>query len=414
MEFEIIFAIPCHPDAFDDKKTWNLRESPLYRFGTRRVRCQSIHGFLAGVSSSGLSTMPKLFIPGPVQVSERTMRAFTTPLIGHRSNDFKKLYERIHGRLQQMFGTQQPVFLSTSSAWGVMEGSIRNLVNKGKVLNCMCGAFSDKWLDVSKRCGRDAVALQVPWGEPIRGDAIRSKLSEGGFEAVTVIHNETSTGVMSPIQEIAQAVREFPEVMLIVDSVSSFSTLPIPMDELGIDVLLTGSQKALALPPGLALFSASPRAMERAKSVPGRGYYFDFIEFQKNQAEFMTPSTPSISHIFALESKLDEIFEEGVENRYARHQTNNNLVHAWVRKQGFDFFAPTEYRSRSLTCVKNNRDIDVADFVKRLKDKHGFIIDGGYGKLKGQTFRLSNMGDETPETMQELLNALDDVLPALP
>jgi aspartate aminotransferase-like enzyme len=357
------------------------------------------------------SDLVKLFIPGPVQVSEKTFAAFCRPMIGHRSGDFKKLYASIHPRLQELFGTQQPVFLSTSSAWGVMEGAIRNLVGEGKVLNCMCGAFSDKWLDVSKRCGKQAEGLQVEWGQPIRGEQIREKLKAGGFEAVTVIHNETSTGVMSPIQEIAEAMREFPEVLLIVDSVSSFSTVPIPMDALGIDVLLTGTQKALALPPGLALFSASARAMARAAKVPARGYYFDFVEFQKNQADDMTPSTPSISHIYALQSKLDDIFTEGVEARYRRHADTNALVHEWVRRQGFEFFAPEGYRSKSLTCVANNRGIDVAELVKRTKERHGFVIDGGYGKLKGKTFRLSNMGDETPATIQELIAALDDCLP---
>src|SRR5215213_10910591 len=282
----------------------------------------------------------KLFIPGPVHVSARTFAAMTEPMIGHRSGDFKKLYASIHPRLQELFGTKQPVFLSTSSAWGVMEGAVRNLVGEGKVLNCMCGAFSDKWLDVSKRCGKRGEPLQVPWGQPIRGEQIREKLQGAGFEAVTVIHNETSTGVMSPIAEIAEAVREFPEVMLIVDSVSSFSVVPIPMDKLGIDVLLTGSQKALALPPGLSVFSASQRAFARAETVKQRGYYFDFLEFKKNQAENMTPSTPSISHIYALESKLDDIFTEGVSNRHARHAENNAIVHDWVKARGFEFFAP--------------------------------------------------------------------------
>jgi aspartate aminotransferase-like enzyme len=356
--------------------------------------------------------MPKLFIPGPVQVSEKTFRAFCQPMIGHRSGDFKKLYASIHPRLQELFGTTQPVFLSTSSAWGVMEGSVRNLVGSGKVLNCMCGAFSDKWFDVSKKCGKEPVALQVEWGQPIRGEQIREQLKQGGFEAITVIHNETSTGVMSDIREIAEAVREFPEVMLIVDTVSSFSTVPIPMDELGIDVLLTGSQKALAMPPGLALFSASKKAMERAATVKGRGYYFDFLEFAKNQAEDMTPSTPSISHIYALQSKLDDIFTEGVAARHARHAQLNAMVHDWAVKKGFEFFAPEGYRSKSLTCVANNRNIDVAALLAALKSKHGFIIDGGYGKLKGKTFRLSNMGDETRETITELLNALDAEIPA--
>ena len=352
----------------------------------------------------------KLFIPGPVHVSDKTFRAFTHPLIGHRSGDFKKLYGGIQPRLQELWGTTQPVFLSTSSAWGVMEGAVRNLVGSGTVLNCMCGAFSDKWLDVSKKCGKDAVALQVEWGQPIRGEQLDAALSAGGFDAVTIIHNETSTGVMSDIAELAAVLRKYPDVCSIVDSVSSFSVLPLPMDELGIDVLLTGSQKALAMPPGLALFSASKRAMERAATVKGRGYYFDFIEFAKNQAEDMTPSTPSISHIYALESKLDDIFTEGLAARFARHAENNALVAEWVKARGFDFFAPEGYRSQSLTCVANTRDIDVAAMVKTLKDKHDIVLDGGYGKLKGKTFRISNMGDETPDTMRALLTALDDCL----
>ena len=214
---------------------------------------------------------------------------------------------------------------------------------------------------------------------------------------------------MSDIREIAAVMKDFPDTLLVVDSVSSFSVVPLPMDELGIDVLLTGSQKALAMPPGLALFAASKKAMERAATVKGRGYYFDFVEFAKNQAEDMTPSTPSISHIYALESKLDDIFTEGVAARHARHAENNSIVHEWVRKHGFDFFAPEGFRSKSLTCIANNKGIDVAEMAKKAKER-GFIIDGGYGKLKGKTFRLSNMGDETPATMRELLTALDECL----
>ncbi|HEV7868620.1 MAG TPA: alanine--glyoxylate aminotransferase family protein [Chthoniobacteraceae bacterium] len=355
---------------------------------------------------------PKLFIPGPVQVSEKTFAAMCQPMIGHRSGDFKKLYAAIQPQLQELFGTKQPVFLSTSSAWGVMEGAIRNLVGSGKVLNCMCGAFSDKWFDVSKKCGKEAVSLQVEWGQPIRGEQIREKLSEGGYDAVTLIHNETSTGVMSPIVEIATVMRDFPDVCLIVDSVSSFSVVPIPMDELGIDVLLTGSQKALAMPPGLALFAASEKAMQRAATVKGRGYYFDFLEFKKNQAEDMTPSTPTIPHIYALQSKLEDIFVEGIAARHARHAELNEMVHAWVRRHGFEFFAPEGYRSKSLTCVANNKGIDVPALLAKLKSRHSLIIDGGYGKIKGQTFRLSNMGDETAATIAVLLAALDESLPA--
>ncbi len=351
----------------------------------------------------------KLFIPGPIEVSEKTFRAMCTPMIGHRGSEFKKLYGDIQPRLKTLFGTQRPVFLSTSSAWGVMEGAIRNLTTK-KVLNGMCGAFSDKWFDVSKRCGKDAEALQVEWGQSIEPEMVRAKLSEGGFDSFTLIHNETSCGVRNPLPDIAAVLREFPEVLFIVDCVSSFSTQPIAMDELGIDVLLTGSQKALALPPGLSLFAVSERAMKRAESIKDRGYYFDFVEFAKNQEQDMTPSTPAISLIYALQSKLDDIFTEGVDARHSRHAALNAQVHEWVAARGFEFFAPEGRRSLSLTCAKNNRDIDIASWIKRLREKHRFVIDGGYGKLKGKTFRISNMGDESCETIATLLSALDDTL----
>ena len=347
----------------------------------------------------------KLFIPGPVEVSQKTFAAMTQPMIGHRSPDFKALYRAVYPGLQQLFQTRQPVFLSTSSAWGVMEGAIRNLVKKG-VLNCMCGAFSDKWFDVSKRCGKHAVPLQVEWGKPIDPGEVDAQLATGQFDAITLIHNETSTGLVNPLTQISDVVRNYPEVIFIVDTVSSFSALPIPMDELAIDLMLTGSQKALALPPGLSLFSASQRAFERASQIDDRGYYFDLLEFKKNAEEFMTPSTPTIPHIYALRSKLEEIFTEGLEHRYRRHVETNRLVHEWVNANGFEFFSQEGYRSVTLTCVKNNREIDVAGFVKRVREEHGFQIDGGYGKIKGKTFRISNMGDETVETMQPLLEAL--------
>jgi aspartate aminotransferase-like enzyme len=354
----------------------------------------------------------KLFTPGPVEVSPKTLEAFSRPMIGHRGEAFKNLYRDIHPNLQTLFGTKQPVLLSTSSAWGVMEASIRNLVGK-RVLCCMCGAFSDKWLDVAKRCGREAEALQVEWGKHIDHKDVDLALTSGKFDTVTLIHNETSTGVMSPLPEICCTLAKYPDVLLIVDTVSSFSAVKIDMDALGIDVMLTGAQKALALPPGFSLFSVSEKAFAQAKTIPNRGYYFDFLEFKKQQGEWMTPSTPSIGHIFALQSKLDEIFAEGLDARFDRHAKTNALVHNWVRRVGFDFFAEEGFRSKALTCVKNTRGIDVVATAKKLREKHHLVIDPGYGKLKGQTFRLSNMGDETEETVSYLLACLDDCLPNL-
>jgi aspartate aminotransferase-like enzyme len=354
----------------------------------------------------------KLFIPGPVEVSPATFAAMSQPMMGHRGKGFQDMYAEIQPQLQTLFGTQGLVFLSTSSAWGVMEGAIRNLVAK-KVLNCCCGAFSDKWYDVAKRCGKQAEAYQVEWGQPILAEEIDKRLATGEFDALTLIHNETSTGVLNPIKEIAALKAKYPEVMFIVDSVSGFTTVPMSFDELGIDVLLTGSQKAFALPPGLALFTASEAAYARAATMPDRGYYFDFLEFRANGEKSMTPSTPCISLIYGLKHQLEVIFNEGIENRFARHERLNGLVHDWVRRNGFEFFAPEGYRSKSLTCVANNREIDVAKLNAILKSDHSLIIDGGYGKLKGKTFRISNMGDETDETIQSLIASLDDALSKL-
>jgi Serine-pyruvate aminotransferase/archaeal aspartate aminotransferase len=352
----------------------------------------------------------KLFIPGPVEVSAKTLAAFAQPVIGHRGEAFKNLYRTIHPKLQELFGTKQPVFLSTSSAWGVMEAAIRNVV-RDRVLCCMCGAFSDKWLEVARRCGKEGEPLQVPWGKHISPAEIDSRLATGRFDTVTLIHNETSTGVMNPLPEVCCTLAKYPNVALIIDAVSSFSAVPISMDALGIDVMLTGSQKALALPPGFSVFSVSDRAFERAAANSDRGYYFDFLEFKKQQADFMTPSTPSIGHVFALQSKLEEIYAEGFANRFARHARTNALVHEWVRKRGFEFFAEENFRSVTLTCVKNSRGVEVPRLVRNLREKHHLVIDGGYGKIKGETFRLSNMGDESEATISHLLACLDDCLP---
>ena len=355
----------------------------------------------------------KLFIPGPVAVSEKTLRAMAQPMIGHRSTDFVALYNSLQPGLQAIAGTKDPVYLSTSSAWGVMEGSIRNVV-KRKVLCCMNGAFSDKWLDVAQRCGKPAAALKFEWGQPVDPAALRRELATGGYDALTLIHNETSCGCMSDLAAIMSVVREFPEVITIVDTVSSLSALPIPKDDLGIDVLVSGSQKALALPPGLSFLSVSAKALARAATVSDRGYYFDFLEFQKNHANGMTPSTPSIPHIYALKSQLEVIAAEGLATRYARHARLNQTVRAWALAKGFRLFPREGYGSVTLNCLANTPGYDLPALNKILKAKHGLVIDGGYGKLKGTTLRISNMGDETDATIAALLSSLDAALAETP
>ena len=278
----------------------------------------------------------------------------------------------------------------------------------------MKGAFSDKWLDVAKRCGMEAEALQVEWGSPILPEQIDQRLATGEFDAITLVHNETSTGVMSPLAEIAQLKAKYPDVMFIVDSVSSLSGVKIEFDRLGIDLLLAGTQKAFALPPGLSVFTVSQAALDRAATINDRGYYFDLHEFQKNAEKRMTPSTPSIGHIYALQSKLEDMMVEGLDARFARHAKLAQMTRDWAAGNGFTLFPEPGYESQTLTCVNNGakpggREIDVPKLQGLMKER-GILIDGGYGKIKGKTFRLSSMGDETEETMQSLYGLLDESL----
>lgn len=362
------------------------------------------------INSHPLMSLPKLYIPGPVDIAPETYAAMAEPIIGHRGSDFEALYASIQPNLKKIAGTERPVFLSTSSAWGVMEASIRNLVQK-KVLNLCCGAFSDKWFSVAKSCGKEAEKIQVEWGEAIDPEAVRAKLAEGGFDVVTCVHNETSTGVMNPIKEIAAVVKEFDDVLFVVDTVSSFSAVPTPMDAWGVDVLLAGVQKALALPPGLTIFACSEAAIARAATTPDRGYYFDFLEFVKADEKNNTPSTPAIALLYALRQKVNSIIEEGLENRYARHDKLNGMINQWATKHGFKNFAQEGFESKSLVCIQNNLEMDVPAFIKAVRAKHNLLLNGGYAKIKGITFRISNMGNETEETINELINALDDVIP---
>jgi aspartate aminotransferase-like enzyme len=354
----------------------------------------------------------KLFIPGPVEVSPKTFAAFCRPMMGHRSKSFQELSRRVQPGLQTLFHTRQPVFVATGSAWSVMEASLRNLVSK-KVLTCMSGAFSDKWYDVALKCGKQAEKLQVEWGQPITPEAVERHLSTGAFDAITLIHNETSTGTMNPLADIAAVVRKYPDVQFIVDTVSSFSAVDIDFDALGIDVMLAGVQKALALPPGATVFAVSEKAFAKAAKQADRGYYLDFLEFKKNQESDMTPTTPSISHFYALESKIEDILAEGVANRHRRHLDNAKLTRQWAVDRGFGLFPAAGYESVSLTCVRNTRNIDTAKLIAWLKENHSCVIDGGYGKIKGTTFRISHMGDESTDSIRQLLGWLDEGLKAV-
>jgi aspartate aminotransferase-like enzyme len=353
----------------------------------------------------------KLFIPGPIEVSPEILKAMGTPMIGHRMPEYARLHKGVTDKLKTLLFTEDRVFLATSSAFGAMEGAVRNLVGT-RCANFCNGAFSDKWHDVTVRCGKEADAVKVPWGEPITPELVEATLATGKYDSITLIHNETSTGVMSPLPEIAEVLKRYPEVVSIIDTVSSMSALKIPLAELGIDCCIFGVQKALALPPGLTVFTATEKALERAKTVSGRGYYFDFLEFAAADEKDNTPSTPCISLIFALDLQLDRIFAEGPENRWQRHRELAGFVRGWVQEHGFGLFPAEPYRSLTLTCATNERGTDLAQLKKRLGER-GYAFDDGYGKLKGKTFRVAHMGDMQLGDLKEITAEMEELLKTL-
>ncbi len=353
----------------------------------------------------------KLFIPGPTEVRPEILDAQTQWMVGHRMPECIDLVGQIKPKLSQVFFTEQTVLISASSGTGLWEAAARNCVNK-KVLTCVNGAFASRFSDVAEMNGKAIEVLDVPWGQPILPEPVVARLATGEFDAVSIVHNETSTGVTSPIREIAQAIRALPngnDIMILVDSVSGLAGARIEMDAWDLDVLLASSQKAFALPPGISFCAVSDRAMAKAKTVPARGYYFDFISLAKSMAKNQTPATPAVSLLFALDRQLDDMMAEGMENRFTRHLAMRDRTLEWARGQGFDIFATPGYESPTVTCISNNREIDISAFNKFLRTK-GMIISNGYGDLKGKTFRIAHMGDTQMHELEELYAAMDEFL----
>ena len=349
----------------------------------------------------------KLFIPGPTEVRPEILQAMATPLIGHRTKDFENLYATLSHKLQDFLYTKGQVFLFTSAATGVMEATVRNTVAK-RCLSCMCGAFSDLWHTLTTSNGIEADPLQVEWGKAIKPEMIDKKLKTGKYDAITFVYNETSTGVMNPLYEVAEVMKKYPDVMFLVDAVSGMAGVKIEVDELGIDVCLAGVQKAFALPPGLTICIVSEKALKKAATVKNRGYYFDFLTMLEYHQKNRIPTTPSISHLFALNAQMDDIAKEGYDNRFQRHRKMAKIVQEWA-KEYFDLFAEPGYESLTLTCIKNTRGISVADLNNEL-GKHWVLICSGFGKLREQTFRIAHMGDTQVSDIMGLLELINSII----
>lgn len=353
--------------------------------------------------------MHRMFVPGPVDVADEVLQAQAAPMLPHRSKEFEAIYRRASEKAQQLFLTQYRVFLTASSGTGLQEAAIRNFVDK-KVLSCVNGAFADRWHEVAASNGKETEKLAFEWDQPVAPERVADAVKRGGFEAVTVVHNETSTGLVNPVREIAAAVRAAaPETLVLVDAVSSLSGAKIEMDAWGLDMVLTSSQKCLALPPGLALGAVSDRAMEKAAKVQNKGWYFDLVRMEKHRLKDSSPATPAMSLIYALDKQLDRILAEGLEARFARHSAMAKRVQDWAEAHDLNMYAPAGFRSQTVTTIKNERGWEVSALNKFLLER-GMRIANGYGALKNITFRIAHMGETQMADIEALLEAMEEYL----
>ena len=353
--------------------------------------------------------MSRMFVPGPVDVADEVLQAQAAPMLPHRSKEFEAIFRRASEKSQGLFYTIYRVFLTASSGTGLQEAAIRNFVNK-RVLSVVNGAFADRWYEVAMSNGKEAEKLSFDWDTPASPDRSADTVKGGGFEALTIVHNETSTGMENPVKEIAEAVRAAsPNTLIFVDAVSSLAGARIEMDAWGLDMILTSSQKCLALPPGLALGAVSDRAMKKAESVENRGWYFDLLRMEKHRNKDSSPATPAMSLIYALDYQLDRIFAEGLENRFARHSAMAKRVQGWAEAHDLSMYAPEGFRSQTVTTIKNDRGFSVSDLNAFLRQRE-MRIANGYGQLKDKTFRIAHMGETQLEDIEELLRAMEEYL----
>lgn len=354
------------------------------------------------------------FLPGPTEVHPEVLAAQTRPMIGHRGRAIAELLAGLQEGLKRVFLTEQPVIVSTSSATGLMEAAVRNGVAGGRVLSLVNGAFSSRFAEIALACGHDTEVWSVEWGQVHDVSELDARVEQGRFDAVTVSHSETSTGALQDLAAIAEVTGRHDGVILLIDSVTGVAGAEVRTDEWGLDFILTGSQKALALPPGLAFAVASPAMLDRSAQATNKGYYFDLLPLIKSLEAFQTPSTPAISLLYALEVQLGRIMAEGIEQRWERHAAMRTATIEWVdvmRAEGVEVavLAPVGHRSPTVTCITLPEGTSGPEVVAAMRDR-GWVIGGGYSRLKETTIRIGHMGDHDPQVLGELLGALGEVL----
>ncbi len=354
----------------------------------------------------------RLYIPGPVEVTDDVLEKMATPMIGHRTKDASALQQSISEKMQKVMQTKNTIVLSTSSGSGLMEGAVRSFT-KNRAAVFSIGAFGKRWYKMCTANGIAADLFESELGQITTCEMLDQALATGKYDLITITQNETSTGVHNPMAKLAEVYKKYPDVIVCVDAVSSMGGDLIPVDELGIDVCITSSQKCLGLPPGLAIASVSDKAIAKAETVENRGLYFDYLELVKfvKEKPYQYPSTPSESHMFALDYQLDKILEEGIVNRYNRHVEMAEIVRDWAR-ENCELYSDPDNLSVTVTCITNTTGLAFSDINKAMGDR-GYLMSNGYGPLKDKTFRIAHMADTTVDDIKVMLKDLTEVIAEL-
>lgn len=353
------------------------------------------------------------FLPGPTEVRRPVLEAMLQPMLPHRGAAFEAMFARIHAGLQVVFRTTRPVVVSSSSATGLMEAAVR-CAPEGPVLSLVNGAFSERFADVARACGREVDVAHVAWGGTVGPDDAAAALKRRRYAAVTLVHSETSTGALTDPRPFQALAREH-GAQLLLDSVTGAGGAPLETDAWDLDFALTGSQKALAMPPGLAFAVASVGYMQSAASSGARGVYFDLAEFARYGARHQTPNTPALSLLYAAERQLADVAAEGMEARWARHAAMAERTWAWAAALGARFgdgigvLASAGERSPTVTAVTLPERV-ACPMLTAAVARRGYVIGSGYGRLRDTTFRIGHMGDHTVAGLDGCLAAVEDAL----
>jgi aspartate aminotransferase-like enzyme len=333
------------------------------------------------------------------------------PMIAHRSPEMRELLERVYAALPPLFGTTHPVYVGSGAATGMMESAIR-CGARARVLSLVSGAFGERFARIAEACGHRVTRLVAAPGDSVSADALSDALEHGEYDAVTAVHVETSTGAMSDVAAYGRVLEGRDDVLLLVDAVSSVGGVKVEMDASRMDIVLSASQKALALPPGLSFIACSPRAMARARELPDRGMYLDVVRMDDYWRQGGTAGTPAIPQLYALDAQLAAIAREGLAARFARHRAMAAVVHEWAggataSERGVELLAREALRAPTVSCLVVRGD---AERLVQLLRERGFEVGAGYGALVATTIRIGHMGDHTVREVRQLLHALDDAL----